>query len=184
MLSLLKHLIAGKELAELSRWRSTWEEYRRWLAEFPMIGVTLDNFKNEVSGDESMDACHPPMEKGPWTVDNLRHHLRNYIIGKSMVRWIAGKGWSFEEERRGNEVRRLTQRNQELEGALKEAADLLKEKNREINQLRYICGESYQAIGDYDKLDLTKALENLRAASSGKFIPHASFIRRNKDEAC
>lgn len=71
----LKWLIAGKELAELYRWRVKWEEYRRWLAEFDDVGVVLDNLKAEVNGD-GLSASLPPSEPGPWTVDALREMMR------------------------------------------------------------------------------------------------------------
>lgn len=73
----LKWAIAGKEMQELYHWRSQWEDYRRWLAEFPEIAITLDNFKNSINGTISMDACHPPGISGPWTVSSLREHLRS-----------------------------------------------------------------------------------------------------------
>lgn len=47
---MLKRLIAGKELAELERWRVQWEEHRRWFAEFPSARASLDNMKAEVDG--------------------------------------------------------------------------------------------------------------------------------------
>ena len=33
--------IAGRELAELQRWRVQWHLYRRWLAEFPDVGEAM-----------------------------------------------------------------------------------------------------------------------------------------------
>lgn len=75
MMKWLKWLIAGKELQELYRWRVKWQEYRRWLAEFEEVGITLDNMKSEVDG-EGLSASYPPGDVGPWTVDALREHLR------------------------------------------------------------------------------------------------------------
>lgn len=75
MLNWLKWLIAGKELAELERWRVEWQSYRRWLSEFPDVAETLDNMKAEVDGD-ALSACHPPCGDGPWTVDVFRERLR------------------------------------------------------------------------------------------------------------
>lgn len=75
MFTWLKWKIAGKELLELHRWRVKWQEYRRWLAEFEEVGITLDNMKSEVDG-EGLSASYPPVDVGPWTVDALREHLR------------------------------------------------------------------------------------------------------------
>lgn len=75
MINWLKWLVAGKEMQELYRWRVKWQEYRRWLAEFDEVGVTLDNLKAEVDG-KGLSASHPPGDVGPWTVEALREHLR------------------------------------------------------------------------------------------------------------
>lgn len=50
MLNRLKWWIAGKELAELERWRVQWQEHRRWFAEFKSVAVALDHMKSEVDG--------------------------------------------------------------------------------------------------------------------------------------
>lgn len=71
----LKWLVAGKELEELYKWRSEWEEYRRWLAEFPQVAMALDNMRSEING-EALDACHPPGRNGPWTIRGLRDRMR------------------------------------------------------------------------------------------------------------
>ncbi|WP_270818316.1 hypothetical protein [Aeromonas sp. Y318-3] len=75
MINWLKWLVAGKEMQELYRWRVKWQEYRRWLAEFDEVGVTLDNLKAEVDG-KGLSASHPPGDVGPWTVEALRERLR------------------------------------------------------------------------------------------------------------
>lgn len=54
MLEFLKWLVASKEMAELERWRIEWNEHRRWLAEFPLVGMALDNMKSEVEGKQSV----------------------------------------------------------------------------------------------------------------------------------
>lgn len=82
----LKRLLAKKELEELHRWRLHWDSYRRWLAEFPEIAITLDNLKTEVDGKVSLDACHPPGKKGPWTIQGLRYCLRELYKGKNNER--------------------------------------------------------------------------------------------------
>jgi len=69
-------MIARKELSELERWRTRHNEYRRWLAEFPAIGLTLDNLLVEVQGKHTREVCHPPGEVGPWDVAGLRYNLR------------------------------------------------------------------------------------------------------------
>ncbi|WP_061286694.1 hypothetical protein [Herbaspirillum chlorophenolicum] len=71
----LKWLIAGPEMRELERRRVTWEQYRRWLAEFPQVAMALDNMKAEIDG-AGLDACHPPSTDGPWTVEGLRDRMR------------------------------------------------------------------------------------------------------------
>lgn len=72
----LKWKIAPEEMAELERWRVEWNEYRAWLAEFELVAMALDNLRAEVDGKESLDACHPPGEKGPWGVHGLRERMR------------------------------------------------------------------------------------------------------------
>lgn len=67
---------SARDFAELERWRTQWHEYRRWLAEFPEVAMALDNLRAEVLGKESLDACHPPGDEGPWTVDGLRYKMR------------------------------------------------------------------------------------------------------------
>lgn len=66
----------AQDLAELDRWRTQWQEYRRWLAEFREVAMALDNLRAEVLGKESLNACHPPGDEGPWTVDGLRYRMR------------------------------------------------------------------------------------------------------------
>lgn len=72
----LKWKIAGKEMAELERWRRTTDEYWRWLAEFYPIALTLENLREEASGKHSLNISYPPGEKRPWSVANLRYVLR------------------------------------------------------------------------------------------------------------
>ena len=50
MLNRLKWWIAGKELAELERWRVQWQEHRRWFAEFKSVSAALDHMQAEVDG--------------------------------------------------------------------------------------------------------------------------------------
>ena len=50
MIKRLKWWIAGKELAELERWRVQWQEHRRWFAEFPSVAAALDHMAAEVDG--------------------------------------------------------------------------------------------------------------------------------------
>ncbi len=78
----LKRKIAPKEMAELERWRVEWEEYRRWLAEFELVAVALDNLRAEVEG-KALDACHPPGEKGPWIIGGLRDRMRAFASNDS-----------------------------------------------------------------------------------------------------
>ena len=153
MMNFIRNLVAGKELNELSRWRSNWNEYRRWLSEFPAIAMMLDNMDNEVRGKEPMDACHPPGNKGPWTISNLRWHIR-----------------------RNDPLQKAQARIAELEKQQEDFTKLLLEKNREVNNLRFVCGESYQLLGRYRRPNL-KALENLCVASKGSPLPHTSFMK-------
>lgn len=76
MQEFLKWLFAKKEMEELCRWRISWEQYRRWLGEFPEVRMALDNLRAEVDGQQ-LDACTPPGKKGPWTVSGLRDRLRS-----------------------------------------------------------------------------------------------------------
>ena len=67
--------VARKEMEELTRWRVQWQEYRRWLAEFEEVSLSLDNMKAEVQG-EQLNACYPPPDTGPWTLPALRDVMR------------------------------------------------------------------------------------------------------------
>lgn len=46
----LKWIVAPKEMEELHRWRSQWEEHRRWLSEFEHVSATLDHMRSWVDG--------------------------------------------------------------------------------------------------------------------------------------
>lgn len=174
MLQSIRNLVAGKDLEELSRWRSNWEHYRRWLSEFPVIAMTLDNMKNEVSGTLSMDACHPPGKKGPWDIDGLRRHLRNIINGTAQA-FKFGEVWHCTDDPKVDEIKRLQLRIMELETQYQTASELVLTKNREVNELRLVCGEAYQLAGSYERVNM-KALENLYAAAKGTPLPHTSFM--------
>lgn len=55
MLEWLKWKIAGREMAELERWRVQWHETRRWLGEFPDAASALDQLRQQVDGVHMMD---------------------------------------------------------------------------------------------------------------------------------
>lgn len=174
MLNFIRNLVAAKDLDELARWRTNWESYRQWLSEFPMIAMMLDNMNNEVRGKAWMDACHPPHDKGPWSIDNLRWHLRRMFRGETIANevldhWVCKKNPNLEE------TKKLQDRIDQLEKEQTEHADLLLNKNREVNELRFVCGEAYQQLERYRRPNL-KALENLYAASNGIPIPHKSSM--------
>ena len=50
MLEWLKWKIAGREMAELERWRVEWHQARRWIGEFPDARDALDRLRQEVDG--------------------------------------------------------------------------------------------------------------------------------------
>lgn len=65
-----------EDLEELSRWRSSWALYIRYLSEFPAIALTLQNLKDEVD-NKLIDFCEPPCTKdGPFSINGLRYKLR------------------------------------------------------------------------------------------------------------
>lgn len=78
MLNWLKWKIAGKELAELERWRTTTDKYWRWLGEFYPVSLTLENLREEVAGKTPLNISYPPGDQRPWGVDNLRYILRKF----------------------------------------------------------------------------------------------------------
>ena len=55
MLEWLKWKIAGREMAELERWRVQWHDTRRWLAEFRDAADALDHLRHEVKGVRLFD---------------------------------------------------------------------------------------------------------------------------------
>jgi hypothetical protein len=50
MLTWLKELVAGKELAELDRWRVEHEHISRWFSPVPSVALVLAHMKAEVDG--------------------------------------------------------------------------------------------------------------------------------------
>lgn len=53
--SKIKWLVAGKELEELERWRSYWQQTDRWFAEFPEAEIALRYLEAKASGTYSKD---------------------------------------------------------------------------------------------------------------------------------
>lgn len=47
----IKRCIAPKEMAELDRWRTEWQNHRQWFAEFPSAACALDHMKCDVYGE-------------------------------------------------------------------------------------------------------------------------------------
>ena len=45
----------AKRTDELYRWRSAWEEHRRWLAEFPDVATALDHMQARAEGTGGTD---------------------------------------------------------------------------------------------------------------------------------
>lgn len=186
MLSLLKEWLARKELAQLEYIKGQLQEYRRWLAEFPMIGLTLENLILTINGKDSLDACHPPFPTGPWTVDNLRYKLREMRACKEKGEHaLSGlqnythppgmdEDWRKEFDKKHEAMVAAQTRVAELEAKLVEATEVLVAKNREVNTLRLVCGEAYQVVAAQENPNI-KALEGLYAASAGEPIPHMEF---------
>jgi hypothetical protein len=52
--------------------------------------------------------------------------------------------------------------------------ELVAELERQIAELRLVCGEAYQLAGAYDAP--VEALDNLSAAANGKPLPHETFL--------
>jgi hypothetical protein len=50
MIGWLRRLVAGRELAELERWRVECRQVRRWMAEFPDVCTALDHLEAFASG--------------------------------------------------------------------------------------------------------------------------------------
>ena len=44
----MKWWFAGREMAELHRWRTRWQVYRQWMAMFPEVAISLDAMKEDV----------------------------------------------------------------------------------------------------------------------------------------
>lgn len=57
LLNALGHKNTLDALTELERRRTLWQEYRRWLADFPDIALALDNMDAEFRGS-SLCASH------------------------------------------------------------------------------------------------------------------------------
>jgi hypothetical protein len=50
MIGWLRRLVAGREVAELERWRVECRQVRRWMAEFPDVCTALDHLEAFASG--------------------------------------------------------------------------------------------------------------------------------------
>lgn len=94
MFKFIKRWIARKEIEKLHRYSATWQQYRRWLAEFPEIAIVLDNFEAEVNGKKSLNICWPPSETGPWSVSNLRDILRQRKENKCEMKMLDSGDWT------------------------------------------------------------------------------------------
>ena len=53
MLEWLKWRLARAEMAELTRWRSSWSYHRRWFAEFDAASTVLDLMQCDVLGEKA-----------------------------------------------------------------------------------------------------------------------------------
>ena len=183
MFNWLMNLFLGrdvkKDLRELDNWREVHSEYRRWLNEFPIIAIVLDHMKVIAKGNYSLDACHPPSIAGPWDVSGLRHHLRNIREGVTQAYILPGdenEFWICVDNKDLDETTKLKNEIKQLREKLAEASQQVVEKNREVNKLRFVCGEAYVQLGRY-RVPNQKALENLYAASKGVPLPHDSFTK-------
>lgn len=182
MLTFLRTLLIPKEvkkdLQELQRWRSTWSEYHRWLSVIPVMTMMLDNLNTEVRGRGFLDACHPPSRTGPWTIGNLRHHILKILKGET----VASKNeevWHCTTDVGSEEIKRLRQRVKELELQVKDASDIVIAKNRELNIVRSVCGETYQLVSSQQYIGM-EAMENLYAVAEGGLPPHGSPKSKSK----
>jgi hypothetical protein len=175
MLQLIRNILHNrdKDALELSRWNTTWEQYRRWLNEFPQIAKVLDNMFNEVKGKDSMDAGWPPREEGPWTVSNLREHLRRQNLNVQPEDKRFDKDWYDEFNKKHEELTKAQARIAELEAQHNEAGDLLILKNREVNNLRFVCAQVYEVVVDTHHVN-KRVLDNLYAVVKNKPLPAGS----------
>lgn len=145
MLSLLRNLVNQRkeQEQELWRWNAIWEEYRRWLNEFPHIAKVLDNMKNAVKGKDSMDAGWPPSPNGPWTISNLREHLRRQSLNVSPTDQRYDDDWYAQFNKKHEEVESLKRQLAQVQKTADDATSMLITKNREVNNLRVLCGQAY-----------------------------------------
>lgn len=165
MLSLLKSILAKKELAELRQWQLQWSEYRRWLGEFPMVVMVLDNMRSHVYG-ESLDACHPPASKGPWIVENLRYHLRRMVADAGKKESKYDDQWHAEFNKKHEQLTQAQQRIAELEGKLQSSMDLLLNTNTDLSDARLVCKEALDHLVTYSNSDRS-ILDKLSAVTRG-----------------
>lgn len=85
----LAWLVAGRELAELGRWRVEWSETRRWLAEFDDAADALDHLDRIANGrhHDGLMALRDRMRK-------RRDHMRKLDDALATLRWSPGVGVS------------------------------------------------------------------------------------------
>ena len=68
----IKWWIAGKEMAELNRWRFQHNYYRLCLYDIDPLRETLESLEARVKM-QSVNICLPPPAQGPLGVDGLRY---------------------------------------------------------------------------------------------------------------
>lgn len=76
----LKWCVAGREMEELHRWRTYWEESRRWLAEFPDAANALEHLKAQSTGAGGVD------------IMRTREAMRTRRDGRAMFAEVAQRG--------------------------------------------------------------------------------------------
>jgi hypothetical protein len=147
MLEYLKYLLAGEELNELLKWRSTWNQYRRWLTPIPAMSVMLDNMNNEVTGKLPMCASHPPMSQGPWTIDGLRRQLELSQQGLVGFEEVDDGEWKANPISPAPESERLKDELIKTKLQLLEANRTIELQEVELKRTRMVCGDALHSIG-------------------------------------
>jgi hypothetical protein len=79
MMTWLKWLIAGREMAELERWRSTALDARRWFSEFRDVAEALDYVRQQATGEGPQEF-----------IDVVRRRMRDRRDAALVARAVGG----------------------------------------------------------------------------------------------
>lgn len=94
----LKRLVAGKEMAELERWRLAWWLHRQWLGTFKNVTVVLESIKSQADGlaNEDMPKLRSMLMDANRIPDSIGRPWLDVLAERQ--RQIEAEGWTPEHD--------------------------------------------------------------------------------------